>query len=457
MRQLGGNWASTTTPARGERRERERVRSLEVRVMATEIQGYYEDGTTVVSFDEDCIDTTLTDSGDVADSWVAETYRAHRRGHVAGLDVEWRPARARGAAPPVAVLQICVDHRCLVFQILRADHVPGALYGFLADRRFIFVGVGIRDDADKLRAEYGLRVMSMVDLRVLAALRLGSPELHRAGLQALVWEVMGVQMDKPHQVRVSAWDAPALSDDQLMYACADAFASFEPPRRRPGRRVPALFPPPAARNHKAPVAVLQLCVGRRCLVFQILRADYVPDALVGFLADDRITFVGVGVHNDAAKLREGYGLEVARAVDLRRLAVVELGNPALHGAGLQALVWEVMGLQMEKPHHVRVSAWDARRLSKAQLKYACADDLASFEVGRRLYDGDYYGVPEYTVGLRTTRQGSLGAEVKLDMYLRKCCGYFGVEVEKDIGGTLELGCWRKEGWVAQTQTLVARG
>ena len=199
--------------------------------MATEIQGYYEDGTAVVSFDEDYIDTTLTDSGDVVDWWVAETYRMHRRGHVAGLDVEWRPATGRAPPGPVAVLQVCVDHRCLVFQILRADYVPAKLSAFLADRRFTFVGVGIRDDAAKLRAGYGLRVASAVDLRRLAADALGRPDLLRAGLQALVLEVMGVQMDKPHHVRVSAWDAPALSDDQLKYACADAFASYEVGRR----------------------------------------------------------------------------------------------------------------------------------------------------------------------------------------------------------------------------------
>ena len=123
--------------------------------MATEIQGYYEDGTAVVSFDEDYIDTTLTDSGDVVDWWVAETYRMHRRGHVAGLDVEWRPATGRAPPGPVAVLQVCVDHRCLVFQILRADYVPDALAGFLADRRFVFVGVGVRDDAARLRDAAG--------------------------------------------------------------------------------------------------------------------------------------------------------------------------------------------------------------------------------------------------------------------------------------------------------------
>ena len=196
--------------------------------MATEIQGIYEDGTYVVSFDEDCIDTTLTDSGDVVDWWLGETYRTHRGGGLVGLDVEWRPSRVPG---PVAVLQVCVDRRCLVFQILHADYVPEALFGFLADGRFTFVGVGVRDDAAKLRAGYGLVVASVVDLRRLAADTLGRPELRRAGLQALVWEVMGVQMEKPHHVRVSAWDACTLSDDQFKYACTDAFASFEVGRR----------------------------------------------------------------------------------------------------------------------------------------------------------------------------------------------------------------------------------
>jgi ribonuclease D len=135
--------------------------------------------------------------------------------------------------------------------------------------------------------------------------------------------------------------------------------------------------------------VLQICVDHRCLLFQILHADYVPNALFRFLADHRFTFVGVGIGDDVAKLRAGYGLWVASAVDLRALAADTLGRPDLRRAGLPALVWLVMGVQMEKPHHVRVSAWDAPTLSDDQLKYACADAFASFEVGRRLYDGDY--------------------------------------------------------------------
>ncbi|OEL27078.1 hypothetical protein BAE44_0011905 [Dichanthelium oligosanthes] len=198
--------------------------------MATSIS-YTNDGHYRVSFDDDDIRTTLTYYGDTVDAWLDEIYRIHRRRlHrlVVGLDVEWRPSYGYGyTAPPVALLQICVGRRCLVFQILHADYIPDSLFDFLADERFTFVGVGIDDDVQKLRAGYGLEVECTEDLRSLAADELGNPALRSAGLEALVWEVMGVQMSKPHHVRVSAWDSRVLSYNQLMYACVDAFASFE--------------------------------------------------------------------------------------------------------------------------------------------------------------------------------------------------------------------------------------
>jgi hypothetical protein len=197
--------------------------------MATEISRT-NDGHFVVWFEDDAIRTTLSDSGDVVDSWLDMIYRIHHRRLnrlVVGLDVEWRPCTNPADVHPVAVLQICVGHRCLVFQILHADYIPESLSGFLADDRFTFVGVGVHDDAAKLWSDYGLQLGRAVDLRSLAANTLKKPALGRAGLQALVSEVMGVKMDKPQHVRRSAWDARNLSSDQLMYACADAFASFE--------------------------------------------------------------------------------------------------------------------------------------------------------------------------------------------------------------------------------------
>ncbi|MQM16997.1 hypothetical protein Taro_049962, partial [Colocasia esculenta] len=56
-----------------------------------------------------------------------------------------------------------------------------------------------------------------------------------------------------------------------------------------------------------PPAILQLYVGSRCIVFQILHADYIPDRLADFLKDKRFTFVGVGVDEGANNLDRHWG------------------------------------------------------------------------------------------------------------------------------------------------------
>ncbi|KAF0895452.1 hypothetical protein E2562_012458 [Oryza meyeriana var. granulata] len=198
--------------------------------MATSIVNDFGDGTYTVAFDDNIIDTTLTASGEEVEDWLDEIARIHRSrlDHlIVGLDVEWRPVIFFCVPGPVAVLQICVGRLCLIFQILHADYVPDQLGDFLADDRFTFVGVGIHDDVAKLKEHYGLEVENAMDLRNLAAQTLGKPALRSTGLQGLVWEVMGVWPEKPHHVRVSAWDSRQLTLDQVMYACADAFASFE--------------------------------------------------------------------------------------------------------------------------------------------------------------------------------------------------------------------------------------
>ncbi|EES03385.1 hypothetical protein BDA96_03G266000 [Sorghum bicolor] len=137
-------------------------------------------------------------------------------------------------------------------------------------------------------------------------------------------------------------------------------------------------------------AILQLCVGRRCLVFQILRAGYVPIALAEFLGDDSgYTFVGVGVEADAQRLCDDYGLEVGHTVDLAYLAAEKMERRDLRNAGLKGIAAAVMDAHVEKPQSVRIGPWDAYDLSDEQVKYATIDAFVSFEVGRRLLNGDY--------------------------------------------------------------------
>ncbi|CAL4974912.1 unnamed protein product [Urochloa decumbens] len=130
-------------------------------------------------------------------------------------------------------------------------------------------------------------------------------------------------------------------------------------------------------------ALLQLCVGRRCLIFQLLYADYIPNALAEFLDDTDFRFVGVGVLDDAVRLSNDYGLNVASTVDLGELAA-EMGRPDLRHAGLKAVAGAVMDVTVDKPQWVRTGPWDDYYLSGEQVQYACTDAFVSFEVGRML-------------------------------------------------------------------------
>jgi ribonuclease D len=66
-----------------------------------------------------------------------------------------------------------------------------------------------------------------------------------------------------------------------------------------------------------------------------------------------------------------------------------MDRPELSTAGLATLVKEVMGLRMSKPRHIILSEWDRDNLTLHQIKYACADAFASFEIGRRLFYDEF--------------------------------------------------------------------
>ncbi|RLN22745.1 Werner Syndrome-like exonuclease [Panicum miliaceum] len=83
----------------------------------------------------------------------------------------------------------------------------------------------------RLRADHGLEVARAVDLRGYAEEYTGRPYLRQAGLRAIAAAVLGVDLAKPHEVTMSRWDARSLSDEQINYACVDAFVSSEIARK----------------------------------------------------------------------------------------------------------------------------------------------------------------------------------------------------------------------------------
>ncbi|CAN1178824.1 3'-5' exonuclease [Linum perenne] len=183
-----------------------------------------------VTFFTDEIQTLLTQSPAPLHQWLLETTQHQQSSAAAvvvGLDVEWRPNFGRHHQNPIATLQLCVGERCVIFQLIHSPSIPQSLFDFLRSKDFVFVGVGIESDVEKLEEDYGLMVRNMVDLRGLAAEKLEDKALKNSGLKQLAKEVLGKKIEKPKRVTMSRWDNLWLTPLQVQYACIDAFLSYK--------------------------------------------------------------------------------------------------------------------------------------------------------------------------------------------------------------------------------------
>ncbi|PWA78342.1 3'-5' exonuclease domain-containing protein [Artemisia annua] len=180
------------------------------------------------------IDTTVTKDPYAVNAWITETesiYRNHRG--IIGLDTEWRPSFQPGVQDPIAILQLCVDNRCLVFQIIHSGQfLPLSLINFLNNPNYTFTGVGINTDIQKLlRCGLGRGpncfLSDMVNIQQLAAWKFGLQSMDRLNMNVLARDVLGIDLAEPGNVRISAWDNRFLTDEQVRYASLDAFLSSE--------------------------------------------------------------------------------------------------------------------------------------------------------------------------------------------------------------------------------------
>ncbi|KAJ8421647.1 hypothetical protein Cgig2_019220 [Carnegiea gigantea] len=181
-----------------------------------------------VNFAQKTIETTVTDKGSVIDAWVRDITASSSNGptpNVVGLDIEWRPHPIRSMSNKTATLQLCIDTKCLIVQLFYVDYIPHSLRDFLSSLDFVFVGVEVADDATKLRTEYGLECGRTEDVRA-AAMRRWPYRFRRPGLKDLASEVVGLRMNKTKRVTLSDWQARILTEEQVQYACIDAYASY---------------------------------------------------------------------------------------------------------------------------------------------------------------------------------------------------------------------------------------
>lgn len=144
---------------------------------------------------------------------------------VVGMGVQWTPV---GEDPPADTLQLCVGHRCLIYQLAHTDYVPMLLRRFLMNPDHIFVGFWNHSDARKLlNCRFQLTMWSEpLDLRHFVATSDGE-SLNRASVEEIVEQwlgLVGVRMDR--EISMSHWGEMFLSHNQILQACLDAHCAF---------------------------------------------------------------------------------------------------------------------------------------------------------------------------------------------------------------------------------------
>ncbi|ESR33933.1 hypothetical protein CICLE_v10007117mg [Citrus x clementina] len=92
----------------------------------------------------------------------------------------------------------------------------------------------------------------------------------------------------------------------------------------------------------------------------------------------------VGIENDANKLYQDYGLNVARTMDVADMAAAKYDDEELKTFGLKRLVLKFLHVEMEKSKRITLSKWDVNNLSKQQIRYAAIDAFVSFKLAIEL-------------------------------------------------------------------------
>lgn len=182
---------------------------------------------TAISFAGYLVDTTVTDKAVDVDVWVRNIRRMYSGQQViVGLDCEWKPNTSTYMNNKTAILQLCVDTKCLIIQLIYLSYIPQSLLDFLRDPNFTFVGVEVQRDVTKLEADYRLTCSNIADVRELTLSRWPGMFLRKPGVKDIAREVVGLSMPKPLDIGLSDWESRVLDRTQIEYACIDAYASY---------------------------------------------------------------------------------------------------------------------------------------------------------------------------------------------------------------------------------------
>jgi ribonuclease D len=158
---------------------------------------------------------------------VVDTFKGFRKimpqlmkSKILGFDTETRPSFKKGRKNKVSLIQLADSEIACLFRINRIG-MPDELVTLLSDPAIIKVGVAIHDDIKFLKGVRRFDPEGFVDLQGLVK----NFGIQSSGLKKLAAIILGFRISKRQQD--TDWEAPELSEAQLLYAATDAWVCHQ--------------------------------------------------------------------------------------------------------------------------------------------------------------------------------------------------------------------------------------
>lgn len=139
---------------------------------------------------------------------------------ILGFDTETKPSFQKGKVNQVSLLQLATTEKVYLFRLNKTGLHP-ALIRVLSNPQIKKVGVGIRDDIKGLNRLVSFRQAGFIEIQDYVK-QVG---IEDTSLKKLAGLVLGIRVSK--RQRLSNWEAPHLSEGQILYAATDAWVAIE--------------------------------------------------------------------------------------------------------------------------------------------------------------------------------------------------------------------------------------